>query len=164
MVLNGRRQEVLDDAVRLLGRDESAAVAGDISHPETANGLVAAAEGRFGGVDILINNAGVFKPRPFLEISEEDYDHFLDIILKGKFFMAQAAAKAMQKRGGGAIVQTGSMWAIMAVGATPSSAYSAANAGVHAMVRNLALELAPFRIRINAWRLRLWRRPCTKRS
>ncbi|MBI4906585.1 MAG: SDR family oxidoreductase [Acidobacteria bacterium] len=150
VVLNGRRREVLDDAVRLLGRDESAAVAGDISRPETANGLVAAAEERFGGVDILINNAGVFKPRPFLEISEADYDHFLDIILKGKFFMAQAAGKAMQKRGGGAIVQTGSMWAIMAVGATPSSAYSAANAGVHAMVRNLALELAPFRIRINA--------------
>jgi NAD(P)-dependent dehydrogenase (short-subunit alcohol dehydrogenase family) len=150
VVLNGRRREILDDAVRLLGRDESAAVAGDISRPETANGLVAAAEGRFGGVDILINNAGVFKPRPFLEISEEDYDHFLDIILKAKFFMAQAAAKAMQKRGGGAIVQTGSMWAIMAVGATPSSAYSAANAGVHAMVRNLTLELAPFRIRINA--------------
>ena len=51
---------------------------------------------------------------------------------------------------GGAIVQTGSMWAIQAIGATPSAAYSAANAGVHAMVRNLALELAPYRIRVNA--------------
>ena len=48
------------------------------------------------------------------------------------------------------IVQTGSMWAIQAIGATPSAAYSAANAGVHAMVRNLAIELAPFRIRVNA--------------
>ncbi len=51
---------------------------------------------------------------------------------------------------GGAIVQTGSMWAIQAIGATPSAAYSAANAGVHAMVRNLAIELAPYNIRINA--------------
>ncbi len=48
------------------------------------------------------------------------------------------------------IVQTGSMWAIQAIGATPSAAYSAANAGVHAMVRNLAIELAPYNIRINA--------------
>jgi len=54
------------------------------------------------------------------------------------------------KRGGGAIVQTGSMWAIQAIGATPSSAYSAANAGVHQLVRNLAIELAGDRIRVNA--------------
>ena len=98
---------------------------------------------------ILINNAGIFNPKPFLEVSPEEYDSFLDIILKGKFFMAQAAAKAMQKRGGGVIVQTGSLWAIQAVGATPSAAYSAANAGVHALTRNLALELAGSNIRIN---------------
>lgn len=52
------------------------------------------------------------------------------------------------KDAGGAIVQTGSMWAIQAIGATLSAAYSAANAGVHAMVRNLAIELAPYKIRI----------------
>ncbi|MGF7212659.1 NAD(P)-dependent dehydrogenase (short-subunit alcohol dehydrogenase family) [Skermanella aerolata] len=73
----------------------------------------------------------------------------LDTILKGKFFTAHAAARAMKDRGG-AIVQTGSMWAIQVVGAPPSAAYSAANAGVHAMVRNLAIELAPYKIRINA--------------
>ena len=73
----------------------------------------------------------------------------MDTILKGKFFAAQAAAKAM-KEDGGAIVQTGSLWAIQAIGATPSAAYSAANAGVHAMVRNLAIELARYKIRVNA--------------
>ena len=57
---------------------------------------------------------------------------------------------AMRERGGGAIVQAGSLWAIQTVGATPSTAYSAANAGVHALVRNLALELAPENIRVNA--------------
>lgn len=56
----------------------------------------------------------------------------------------------MKKRGGGAIVHTGSIWALQAIGATPSSAYSAANAGVHALVHNLALELAGDKIRINA--------------
>jgi NAD(P)-dependent dehydrogenase (short-subunit alcohol dehydrogenase family) len=150
VVINGRRSDVIESSVTSLGSPNVIGVAGDISKPETATRLVASAEKRFGGVDILINNAGIFKPKPFLEITEDEYDSFLDIILKGKFFMAQEAAKAMKKRGGGAIVHTGSMWALMAVGATPSSAYSAANAGVHALVRNLALELAPFKIRINA--------------
>ncbi len=123
--------------------------AGDIALPATAEALVALATGAFGGVDILVNNAGVFNPKPFLELTEADYDGFLDTILKGKFFMAQAAAKAMQQRGGGAIVQTGSLWALQAIGATPSAAYSAANAGVHALTRNLAIELAASKIRIN---------------
>ncbi len=88
--------------------------------------------------------------KEIIEVTEEEYDWFLDTILKGKFFLAQAAAKAMKKRGGGAIVHTGAMWALQAIGATPSSAYSAANAGVHALVHNLALELAGDKIRINA--------------
>jgi NAD(P)-dependent dehydrogenase (short-subunit alcohol dehydrogenase family) len=150
VVINGRRADVLDQAVTELGSHNALALAGDIAKPETAARLVAAAEERFGGVDILINNAGIFRPKSFFEITENEYDAFLNIILKGKFFMAQAAARAMQKRGGGAIVHTGSMWALMAVGATPSSAYSAANAGVHALVRNLALELASHNIRVNA--------------
>jgi NAD(P)-dependent dehydrogenase (short-subunit alcohol dehydrogenase family) len=123
--------------------------AGDIARPETASALVKTARQAFGGVDILVNNAGVFRPKPFLDVDETEYDWFLDTILKGKFFMAQAAAKAMRERGGGAIVQTGSLWALQAIGATPSAAYSAANAGVHALTRNLAIELSPMNIRIN---------------
>lgn len=124
-------------------------LAGDIALPSTAQALVDLAVREFCGVDILFNNAGVFRPKPFLEVDAQEYDWFLDTILKGKFFMAQAAAKAMQKRGGGVIVQTGSFWASQAVGATPAAAYSAANAGVHALTRNLAIELAPSKIRIN---------------
>nr|WKF61846.1 4-formylbenzenesulfonate dehydrogenase TsaC1/TsaC2 [Paraburkholderia busanensis] len=124
-------------------------LAGDIALPATADALVDLATQAFSGVDILINNAGVFRPKPFVEVDEAEYDWFLDTILKGKFFMAQAAARAMKLRGGGAIVQTGSLWALQAIGATPSAAYSAANAGVHALTRNLAIELAPANIRIN---------------
>ena len=124
-------------------------IAGDIALPSTAQALVDLAVREFCGVDILFNNAGVFRPKSFLEVDAQEYDWFLDTILKGKFFMAQAAAKAMQKRGGGVIVQTGSFWANQAVGATPAAAYSAANAGVHALTRNLAIELAPSKIRIN---------------
>ena len=124
-------------------------VAGDIGSPAVAKSLVDTAVSRFGGLDILVNNAGIFAPKPFLELTEEEYDAFLNTILKGKFFAAQAAAAAMKERGGGAIVQTGSMWAIQAIGATPSSAYSAANGGVHQLTNNLAIELAGDNIRVN---------------
>jgi NAD(P)-dependent dehydrogenase (short-subunit alcohol dehydrogenase family) len=127
-----------------------AVLGGDVGKVATAERAIGLATERFGGVDVLFNNAGIFKPTPFLDHTEAEFDRYVTTILKGKFFMAQAAARAMQKRGGGAIVQTGSMWAERAVGATPSSAYSAANAGVHAMVRNLAVELASSNIRINA--------------
>lgn len=152
VVINGRNAEKLDAAAREIDPTGSKvrAQTGDISKTATAKALVAAATDAFGGVDILVNNAGIFAPKPFLEQTEDEYDRFVDIILKGKFFLAQEAAKAMQKRGGGAIVQTGSMWALQAVGATPSAAYSAANAGVHQLVKNLALELADSNIRINA--------------
>ena len=149
VVLNGRDEAKLQRAVESLGSERADHLAGDIGDPAVGRALVEKAEARFGGLDILLNNAGIFTPKPFLELKEADYDGFLTTILKGKFFAAQAAAKVMQKRGGGAIVHTGSMWAEAAVAATPSSAYSAANAGVHALVRNLAIELAGDNIRVN---------------
>lgn len=151
VVINGRNEAKLQEAAQEIGNNDQVAIlASDVSDTSTGDRLVALATERFGGVDILFNNAGVFEPKPFLELTEGDYDRFLDIILKGKFFVAQAAAKAIKKRGGGAIVQTGSMWAIQAIGVTPSSAYSAANAGVHQLVKNLAIELAGDNIRVNA--------------
>jgi NAD(P)-dependent dehydrogenase (short-subunit alcohol dehydrogenase family) len=152
VVISGRDKGKLEDAAAEIangaGRVET--FSGDLRDTANCVALVDKAEQSFGGLDILISNAGVFKPKPFLDITEEEYGWFLDTILKAKFFVAQAAAKAMKKRGGGSIVHTGSMWAMQAIGATPSSAYSAANAGVHALVHNLALELAPDHIRINA--------------
>lgn len=151
VVLNGRNALKLEKAARDIDPSGGsvAFLAGDISDVDTAEGLVALAEKRFGGVDILINNAGIFSPKPFLEHTEEDFDAYARVILKGSFFAAQAAAKAMQRRGGGVIVNTGSMWATQAIGVTPSSAYSAAKAGVHALTRNLAIELAGDGIRVN---------------
>jgi NAD(P)-dependent dehydrogenase (short-subunit alcohol dehydrogenase family) len=152
VVLSGRDEAKLHSAAKEMdaGIDQVRVLAGDIAKPATGAALVEQAERHFGGLDILVNNAGVFRPKPFIEVTEEEYDWFLDTILKGKFFLAQAAAKSMKKRGGGAIVHTGAMWGLQAIGATPSSAYSAANAGVHALVHNLALELAGDKIRINA--------------
>jgi NAD(P)-dependent dehydrogenase (short-subunit alcohol dehydrogenase family) len=152
VVLNGRRAEVLKATAQELdpSGNNSAVVAGDIAQASTSKQLVKTAQERFGGVDILINNAGVFRPTPFLDHSEADFNWFIDTILRGTFLASQAAIPEMRKRGGGAIVNTGSLWALQAVGATPSSAYSAAMAGRHALTRNLALEFAADKIRVNA--------------
>lgn len=151
VVLGGRNATKLDSAAQEIDpTGEHVAIGvGDVADPGTGEALVKVALGRFGQLDVLFNNAGIFKPTPFLEVDESELDRMLGSILKGTFFTAQAAARAMKGRGG-AIIQTGSMWALQAIGATPSSAYSVAKAGVHALVKNLAIELAPDNIRVNA--------------
>jgi NAD(P)-dependent dehydrogenase (short-subunit alcohol dehydrogenase family) len=152
-VINGRDAAKTEAAARQIdpsGRRVATHI-GDVALPATGEALVQTAIDRFGRLDVLFNNAGIFAPKPFVDVTEEEYDRFLNIILKGSFFTAQAAAKAMKAAGhGGTIVQTGSMWGLQAIGATPSSAYSAAKAGVHALVKNLAIELAADKIRVNA--------------
>src|SRR6201981_3119437 len=153
VIVNGRDAAKTEAAAHQIDPSGKRAIAyvGDVALPATGETLVKTAIDRFGRLDVLFNNAGIFTPKPFLEVEEADYDRFLGIILKGKFFAAQAAAKAMKDSGrGGAIVQTGSMWALQAIGATPSAAYSAAKAGVHALTKNLAIELAPYKIGVNA--------------
>jgi NAD(P)-dependent dehydrogenase (short-subunit alcohol dehydrogenase family) len=112
--------------------------------------LLAEIDGKFDGVDLLVNSAGVFVPKPFLEHTGEDYDRYLDLN-KGTFFITQRVARNMVKRGrGGAIVNIGSMWAKQTVQATPSSAYSMAKAGLHSLTQHLAMELASAKVRVNA--------------
>src|SRR3979409_373514 len=153
VVINGRNGPKAEAAAREIDPTGTRAVVhpGDISLPAPGEARVKATLDRFGRLDVLFNNAGIFAPKPFLEVDEAEYDRFVDNILKGSFFAAQAAAKAMKAAGhGGAIVQPGSVWALQAIGATPSAAYSAAKAGVHALTKNLAIELAPDNIRVNA--------------
>lgn len=97
----------------------------------------------------LVNAAGYFKPVSFLDHKAADYAAQMDIN-RALFFITQAVAKNMQRHGGGSIVNIGSMWAHQAVKATPSSAYSMQKAGLHALTKNLAIELADSGIRVNA--------------
>jgi NAD(P)-dependent dehydrogenase (short-subunit alcohol dehydrogenase family) len=152
LVISGRRSNVLADTAHEIDHtgQKIAYLAGDISDRNHAFALIKKAVDTFGGLDIVINNAGIFKPTPFLDHSAEDLDAYLNIILKGTFYTSQAAVPELSKRGGGAIINVGSMWASQAIGATPSSAYSAAKAGVHALTKNLAIELAKDKIRVNA--------------
>ena len=121
----------------------------DITRDEDVESLAGALRGDYAGTSLLVNAAGIFSPKAFLEHSRADYDSYLDIN-RGTFFLTQAVARAMAANGGGAIVNVGSMWAQQAIKATPSSAYSMAKAGLHSMTRNLAMELADHKIRVNA--------------
>lgn len=101
-------------------------------------------------VDMLVNAAGVFFPKPFLEHQDADYDQYMQLN-KATFFITQkVAANLVAKGRPGAIVNIGSMWAKQAIAATPSSAYSMAKAGLHSLTQHLAMELAAKHIRVNA--------------
>ena len=101
-------------------------------------------------IDLLVNAAGVFYPKAFLEHTEADYQQY-QALNKAFFFITQAVAGRMvARKRPGAIVNIGSMWARQAIAATPSSAYSMAKAGLHSLTQHLAMELGPHRIRVNA--------------
>lgn len=97
----------------------------------------------------LVNSAGYFKPTSFIEHSREDYDIYQQLN-RAIFLISQAVALNMINHNGGAIVNIGSMWAKQAIKATPSSAYSMAKAGLHALTQHMAMELAEHNIRVNA--------------
>src|SRR5271154_3421084 len=100
--------------------------------------------------DYLVNSAGYFSPTPFLKHTRENF-HLYHDLNESLFFLTQAVARRMvNEKVKGSIVNIGSMWAKQAIKATPSSAYSMAKAGLHAMTQHLAMELAEYGIRVNA--------------
>src|SRR3954447_18557260 len=165
VVLSGTRREKLEAARD--GLDPSGArfeiVAGQITGRDQAHSLVARAVERFGGVDVLVNSTGIFRVVPFLEQTEEHLEEALGSILYPTYWVSQAAAVAMAERCGGSIVNVGSMWAMDAIATTPTSAYSAAQAGRHALTKNLALELAAEDIRVNTVALAFVETPAYER-
>ena len=101
----------------------------------------------FGGIDVLVCNAGISLPVLFTQTTEEEYDRVFSVNTKGVFFLTQAAAKEMIAAGGGSIVAVSSMWGV--AGASGEVAYSASKAAVIGLVKALAKELAPSHIRVN---------------
>src|ERR1700722_6869641 len=124
-------------------------VQADVARVEQTQAMVTAVEQGLGPIDVLINNAGVFPRVPFLEMTESDWDYVLDVNLKGACFCAQAVAKAMVAAGRpGVIVNLTSGAAFRS---SPRGVhYVASKGGVLSMMRAMALELAPCRIRVNA--------------
>jgi NAD(P)-dependent dehydrogenase (short-subunit alcohol dehydrogenase family) len=165
VVLSGTRESVLRAAQAELdpSGERTAFHPGHITGRADAQALVDAAVERFGGVDVLVNSTGIFRVVPFLEQTEEHFEEALGSILRPTYWASQAAAAAMKQRGGGAIVNVGSMWAVDAISTTPTSAYSAAQAGRHSLTKNLAIELAPEGIRVNTVALAFVETPAYER-
>src|SRR5690242_14011135 len=152
VVLNSRRQSVLDVALEELAPygDRVATYAADGSSQAAAQELVDFAVDTYGRVDVVVNSTGIFRVVPFLDQTEEHVEEALNSITRPTYYVTQAAVRDMVERGeGGAVVSVGSMWAVDAVTTTPTSAYSAAQAGRHSLTKNLAIELAPHDIRVN---------------
>ena len=133
--------------IEALGR-RAVVVQGDVAVPSQAEAMTAAVVKALGGLDVLVNNAGVFPRVPFLEMKESDWDYVIDVNLKGSFFCAQAAARHMVRlHRHGAIVNLAST---AVRGSVLGVHYSASKGGIQAMTRAMALELAPHDIRVNA--------------
>jgi NAD(P)-dependent dehydrogenase (short-subunit alcohol dehydrogenase family) len=150
-VIVGRRADKTAAAVAEL-RSCGAVVSetADITDSEDRASLLARLQSHHPDATLLVNAAGVFFPKPFLEHTEADYDRYLEIN-KAAFFLTQGVVKNMiAGKKAGSIVNIGSMWAQQAIQATPSSAYSMAKAGLHSLTQHLAMELANFGIRVNA--------------
>jgi len=143
-------QSVVDEIKKNGG--EGLAVKCDVTKKEEAENMVRAAVDKWGKIDILINNAGICEFKPFLELTEEEWDRTLDINLKGYFLCAQAAAKEMvkQKSGGVMINVASTDMGQVGVGLPFLAHYSASKGGVVALTEALAVELASFNIRVNA--------------
>ena len=151
VVLNGRNEAKLAEAAEKLGNPERLAVIpGDVGLAETQRKVVGKAIERFGRIDVLVNNAGHFFPKPFTDYTEEDLDSFFATHLKGTYLTSQAAVPHMREQGGGAIVNITTVLALRGMKAIPSSAPIAAKGGMNAITRSLAIELAPNNIRVNA--------------
>jgi len=102
----------------------------------------------FGRIDVLVNNAGIFRNVDFLDHSEDDWDAVIGVNLKGAFLVGQAVAREMAKSGGGAIVNMSSVNAVMAI--PTLSSYNASKGGIDQLTRAMALALVDRGIRVNA--------------
>ena len=124
-------------------------LAGDVSQPSFCDAVVATAQQAFGGINVLINNAGIAKFEPFLEHTQENWDRTLAINLTSMFMLSQRVARVMVAQGkGGAIVNMASTNGHM--GEKGLAAYNASKAGVVLLTQTMAIELALYQIRVNS--------------
>lgn len=126
------------------------ALAADLTTDAGLADLISTLGSDHADVDLLVNAAGVFFPKPFLQHTDADYQQYM-ALNKAFFFITQHVVTTLIGSDRiGAIVNIGSMWARQAIAATPSSAYSMAKAGLHSLTQHLAMELAGNGIRVNA--------------
>lgn len=149
-IIVGRDKQKLDNARQQVSApDMLEAWQADLYQADDVNKLKQRISSSDLHIKYLVNAAGYFKPTPFLDHGEADFDTYMSFN-RATFFITQAVVENMLKNQGGSIVNIGSMWAQQAVKATPSTAYSMAKAGLHSLTQNLAMEFAEEGIRVNA--------------
>lgn len=150
VVINSVTQASLESTYNEFGAcDNLAMYAGDVSNKETGKQLVKIAVEKFGSADVLVNNAGIFDSKPFLEVDEAYLDKFLTTNLKGTYFTTQAVVPQMLEQKGGVVINIGTPLVNHGLGGWPASAPVASKGAIHALTIQLASEFGKQNIRFN---------------
>jgi NAD(P)-dependent dehydrogenase (short-subunit alcohol dehydrogenase family) len=150
VVLAARRIERLEQLAAELGEERALAVQVDVTKPEEIDRLVERAVEHFGGLDIMVNNAGVARVLPALEETPESFSEVLAINLESVFSGACAAARVMLPKGRGSIINMAAGLGLVGSGRIPQASYAASKGGVVNLTRELAAEWAASGVRVNA--------------
>jgi len=150
VIIVARNSEKLSSALATLKPlGQVSSIQADLYNADDLKKLLAFINDDDNQINYLVNAAGYFSPKGFLDHEQTDYSTYMQLN-QATFFISQAVAANMLRNNGGNIVNIGSMWAKQAIKATPSSAYSMAKAGLHALTQHMAMELAEHNIRVNA--------------
>ena len=150
VVVNDLRDASADEVVAGIKGNggEAASAPGDVSDPEAVGGIVEAARGAFGPVEILVNNAGYGQQKLFVNLTVEDFDRMIGVHLRGTFLCTSAVLPEMLSRGRGVIVNVASQ--LGQIGGVELCHYSAAKAGIIGLTKSLAREVSAQGVRVNA--------------
>lgn len=150
VVINSATPEKLEAAYYALGAGPNLAMAaGNVKDKSTGEQLLQTALSAFGSADVLINNAGIFENKPFLEVDEAYLDRFIDTALKGTYFTTQAVIPQMLLQHHGVVINIGTPLVGHALGGAPATAPISAKGAVHALTLQLAAEFGRDNIRVN---------------
>jgi NAD(P)-dependent dehydrogenase (short-subunit alcohol dehydrogenase family) len=151
VIINSSTADKLESVFQELGAGQNLAmVVGDVKDKSTGIQILERALERFGSADVLINNAGIYETKPFLEVDEAYLDRFfLNTNLKGTFFTTQAILPQMIKQKGGVVINIGTPLVYHALGGAPSTAPISSKGAIHALTLQLAAEFGKDNIRVN---------------
>jgi len=150
VVINSSNAKKLEQVYHELGGDKNLAmVAGNVKDKSTGDKLLATALAKFGSAEVLVNNAGIFETKPFLEVDEAYLDRFLDTNLKGTYFTTQAIIPQMQKQHDGVVINIGTPLVNHALAGVPITAQMVSKGAIHALTIQLAGEFGKDNIRVN---------------
>lgn len=150
VVINSQTESKLQQVYNELGAGENLAmVAGSVADKAVGEKLAKTAIEKFGSIDVLVNNAGIYENKPFLEVTEEYLDKFLTTNLKGTFFTTQSVIPQMQKQKDGVIINIGTPLVCHAIAQSPSTAPISSKGAIHALTLQLAAEFGKDNIRVN---------------